>query len=418
VFQGLLSTTKRWCICVAHRRCGKTVACVQKLFKGALESRLPDPRYGYVAPLYSQAKDVAWEYVKHYSRGLGGIVNETELRVDLPNGARIRLYGADNPDRLRGIYFDGVILDEFADMRPSVWGEVVRPMLADRQGWACFIGTPHGHNEFFEKWKEANASDDWYKVMLKASDTGILSEGELEDAKKTMSEDNYLQEFECSFEAAIQGALFKTQMRAMRDDKRLGKVPYDSSRPVNTFWDVGKTDSTAIWFHQNRGQMHHLVDYYEHSGEDIAFYAKILREKAERRSWTYGQHYGPHDLNQTHWVLPGRERIVDVARSLGVNFIVGSRVANKHDAIEAGRNFLTMCWIDESNCKDGIEALDNYRVGWDEDRKTWKRQPEHDWASHGADALMVGACTFVPEYIPPPVDRYQRKRSRGSAWAA
>ena len=221
-----------------------------------------DPRFGYVAPLYSQAKDVAWEYVKFYSRGLGGSINETELRVDLPNGARVRLYGADNPDRLRGVYFDGVILDEFADMRPSVWGEVVRPMLADRQGWACFIGTPHGHNEFFEKWQEAQASPDWFAVMLKASETGILTPGELADARKTMSEDQFLQEFECSFEAAIQGAYFKTQMRTMREEGRLGVVPFDSSRPVNTFWDIGKTDSTAVWFHQSRGNMHHLIDYY------------------------------------------------------------------------------------------------------------------------------------------------------------
>jgi len=379
---------------------------------------LPDPRYGYVAPLYSQAKDVAWEYCKHYSRGLGGTINETELRVDLPNGARIRLYGADNPDRLRGIYFDGVILDEFADMRPSVWGEVVRPMLADRQGWATFIGTPRGHNEFYKKWQEAQGADDWFSVVLKASETGILSDGELADARRTMSEDQFEQEFECSFEAAIQGAFFRTQMKAMRDDGRLGKVLFDASRPVNTFWDIGKTDSTSIWFHQNRGQHHHLVDYYENAGEDVAFYARLLKEKQDQRGWTYGQHYGPHDLDQTHWVLPGRDKVLDVARNLGLNFIVVKRIANKQDAIEAGRNFLSVCWIDAEHCRDGVEALDNYRKGWDEDRKTWKRTPEHDWASHGADALMTGACGFTPEWIPPPVDRYSRPRAKGSAWAA
>ena len=144
----------------------------------------------------------------------------------------------------------------------------------------------------------------------------------------------------------------------------------------------------------------------------------MLKEKADKRGWTYHQHLGPHDLNQTNWVLPGRDRIVDVARNLGVHFIVAPKVNNKSDAIEAGRNFLSMCWIDAVHCKDGVEALDNYRVGWDEDRKTWKRHPEHDWASHGADALLTGACSFVPEYIPPAVDRYQRKRARASAWAA
>jgi len=383
-----------------------------------METKLPDPRFAYVAPLYGQAKDVAWQYVTHYARGLGAIVNETELRADLPNGARIRLYGADNPDRLRGIYLDGAILDEFGNMRPSVWGEVIRPMLADRQGWAVFIGTPAGHNEFYDKWQDAQTNRDWYSVMLKASETGILSADELADARKTMSEDQYEQEFECSFEAAIRGAYFASQMRAMREDGRLGKVLFDPARPVNTFWDIGKTDSTAIWFHQNRGQHHHLIDYYENAGEDVAFYASILKQKQDARGWQYGQHFGPHDLDQTHWILPGREKVVDVAANLGLRFIVVSRIANKQDAIEAGRNFLSMCWIDAEHCKQGVEALDNYRKGWDEVAKTWKAKPEHDWASHGSDALMTGACGFVPEFVPPPVDRYSRRRARTSAWAA
>lgn len=418
-FRGLLETEKRWAIAVAHRRAGKTVACVQKLIKGALKCKLPQPRFAYVAPLYTQAKDVAWEYTKTFAVKLSAIPHESELRVDLPNGARVRLYGADNPDRLRGLYFDGVVLDEYADMRPSVWGEVIRPMLADRAGWATFIGTPKGHNGFHEKWQEAQADPTWFRLMLKASETGILTDDELVDARKGMSDDQYEQEFECSFEAAIQGAYFATQMRAMRADGRLGKVPIDPGRPVNTFWDIGKSDSTAVWFHQNRGQMHHLVDYYENSGEGVEFYARILRDKQQQHGWRYGTHYGPHDLDNSHWVLPGRETVRDTARNLGIDFVVVPRIANKQDAIEAGRNFLTMCWIDADRCAKGVEVLDHYRKSWDEDKKTWKKAPEHDWASHGADAMMTGACGFTPDYIPPPSDRYARGQStRRSAWAA
>ena len=417
-FKDLLLTEKRWCIAVAHRRCGKTVACVQKLFKSALECKKPDPRFAYVAPLYGQAKDVSWEYVKHYARGLKATVHETEFRVDLPNGARLRLYGADNPDRLRGIYLDGVVLDEFAGMRPSVWGEVVRPMLADRGGWATFIGTPEGHNEFWKLWVDAEHDPDWFRVMLKADETGILSDKELEDARKGMSEDAYAQEFLCSFEAAIQGAYFATQMKNMRAEGRLGKVTYDPGRQVNTFWDIGKTDSTAVWFHQSRGQMHHLIDYYENAGEDVGFYARMLNTKRNERGWQYGKHLGPHDLDNSHWILPGRETVKDTARNLGIDFQVVPRITNKQDAIEAGRNFLSMCWIDAEACKQGIETLDNYRKGWDEDKKTWKKTPEHDWASHGADALMTGACGFTPDFIPPPSDRYAKPRNRGSAWSA
>ena len=418
-FQGLLETDKRWAVGVAHRRCGKTVGCVQKLIKGALTCPLPKPRFAYVAPQYRQAKDVAWEYLKTYARQLSAVVNESELRADFPGGGRVRLYGADNPDALRGIYLDGTVLDEFSFMRPSIWGEVVRPMLADRRGWGTFIGTPLGHNAFFEKWNEAGDNpEEWYRVMLKASETGLLSQAELTDARKTMSEDQYAQEFECSFEAAIQGAYFATQMKKLRAENRIGVVPLDPSRPVNTFWDIGKGDPTAIWFHQNHGQLHHLIDYYENSGEGVEFYARVLRDKQRDRGWQYGKHFGPHDLDNSHWVMPGADSSVDVARRLGVDFIVVPRIPNKQDAIEAARNFLSMCWIDAEHCKAGVESLDHYRKLWDDKRKTWKDTPEHDWACHGADALMTGACGFTPDYIPPPTDRYAKKRQPGSAWAA
>lgn len=420
-FEPLLTTDRRWSIVVAHRRAGKTVACIQKLIKSALECHKREPRYAYVAPLYSQAKDVAWEYLKHFTKPLAATPNETELRVDLPDqlgGARIRLYGADNPDRLRGLYLDGVVLDEFADMRPSVWGEVVRPMLADRLGWATFIGTPKGHNEFHAKWLEANDNPDWLRQMLRASETGILPPEELESARQAMSQDQYDQEFECSFEAAIQGAYFAVQMRRAREEGRIGKVPLDPSRPVNTFWDIGKRDSTSIWFHQNAGQMHHLVGYYENAGEGVDHYARFLKDYADRRNFVYGKHYGPHDLDNTHWILPGAEAIQDVARRVGIDFLVVPRIHNKMDAIEAARNFLSMCWIDEEHCKEGIECLDNYRKEWDDQKRTWKANPRHDWASHGADALQTGACGFTPDYVPPPSDRYERSRTRSSAWAA
>ena len=134
--------------------------------------------------------------------------------------------------------------------------------------------------------------------------------------------------------------------------------------------------------------------------------------------WMYGVHYGPHDLDNSNWILPNAESALHVARRLGLDFQVVSRIHNKQDAIEAGRNFLTMTWIDQEACKKGVEALDHYRKRWDEDRKTWAPKPEHDWASRGADALMTGACGFTPEYIPPPSDRYARKKATGSAWAA
>lgn len=221
-----------------------------------------------------------------------------------------------------------------------------------------------------------------------------------------------------AFKVSLEGAYFNTQMTKAREQRRIGHVPIDPSRPVNTFWDIGKDDNTAIWFHQNLGQMHHFVDYYENSGEGVEHYAGYLERRRQERGFLYGKHYGPHDLDHSHWILPGRETIQEVARKLGIDFIVVPRIANKPDAIEAARNMLALSWIDEEHCAQGIRCLDNYTKAWDDKHGHYKSEPVHNWASHGADALMTGACGFTPDFIPPPSDRYQRARPRRSAWAA
>jgi len=170
-------TTKRWKVIVAHRRAGKTVACVNHLIRSALTCQLPNPRVAYVAPLYKQAKDVAWTYVKEFTAPIPGReVNESELRVDLPNGGRIRLYGADNPDSMRGIYLDDAVLDEFADMRPRFLPEVIRPALSDRRGAMTIIGTPKGHNEFYDLYELSKTDPEWLGLMLRASETKLIAQ--------------------------------------------------------------------------------------------------------------------------------------------------------------------------------------------------------------------------------------------------
>jgi hypothetical protein len=202
-FKPFHDTDKRWSCIVAHRRCVKTVASVRQLERAALRCTKPNPRFAYIAPLYKQAKDIAWQYCKDGARPLaqfGAKINESELRVDYPNGGRVRLYGADNPDSLRGIYLDGVVLDEYADMKPSMWTEVIRPALSDRQGWACFIGTPKGRDAFYRVWREAQKDDDWFTLELKASKTGILPPEELAAAQAQMSASEFAREYECSFD--------------------------------------------------------------------------------------------------------------------------------------------------------------------------------------------------------------------------
>lgn len=389
-FLPLHARRQRWAIAVAHRRAGKTVACINDLIDGALRCREREPRFAYVAPFFSQAKDVAWSYLKTYTAPIPGVSpNESELRVDLPNGGRVRLYGADNYERLRGIYLDGLVLDEFGDMDPRAWQEVLRPSLADRNGWAIFIGTPRGLNHFAEAWDRAKVDDEWFTLQLKASETGLIPAAELAAARREMSEEQYLAEFECSFAASVVGAYFGREMQAAENDGRIVRVRHQPEIAVDTWWDLGVDDATVIWFTQTVGREVHVIDYYEQSGEGLAHYAKVLQD----RGYVYGAHHAPHDIRARE-LGSGRSRL-ETAAALGIRFEVVPNVGLA-DGIEAARNFLARCWFDRERTERGRLALTSYRKVWDEKRRVFQAQPLHDWASHAADAfryLAVGHKT-------------------------
>jgi phage terminase large subunit len=353
----------------------------------------PNSRYAYIAPFYSQAKGVAWDYLKYYAKPfITEEPRESDLSVQLVNGSRIRLYGADNPNTLRGLYFDGVVLDEFADMRPSVWHEVVRPALSDRKGWATFIGTPKGKNAFWDIWDNAGRDEEWFRVMLKASTTGILDEKELTSARKGMTEDQYEQEFECSFEAAITGAVYGRQMREATEAGRVGLVPVAPGVEVHTAWDLGFDDSTAIWFWQSLPGEIRLVDYYENANQPITHYTDVVKAKP----YAYGRHWVPHDAANELLAAGGRS-IVNQMWEAGVK---GSIIpaTSQQNSIEATRKTIERCWFNLETCHDGIECLRQYQFEFDEDKKTFKSKPRHDWASHGADAFEIIAQVWkAPE---------------------
>jgi phage terminase large subunit len=380
-FSEFHARSQRWACIVAHRRAGKTVACVNDLIRAALRCAAPEPRFAYLAPLFAQAKDVAWSCLKRYTAPVPGAVHtESELRADLPGGGRIRLYGADNPERLRGLYFDGVVLDEFGDMDPRAWSEVIRPALADRQGWAVFIGTPRGQNHFAQLWRTARQTTDWYALALRASETGLLGATELADARRAMTEEQYAQEFECSFEAALLGAYYAREMQAAAASRRIGPAPWEPQLPVTTAWDLGIGDSTAIWFAQAAGQEVRLIDYLENSGVGLDWYAREL----DRRAYVYAEHLLPHDA-AVRELGTGRSRIETLAK-LGLQ----SRVlaaARLEDGINASRLLLGRAWFDAEKCARGIAALENYRRDWDDKRKVFRDHPRHDWTSHAADAF-------------------------------
>jgi phage terminase large subunit len=390
---------QRFAAIVAHRRAGKTVAAVNDLIRAALKCERPNPRFAYIAPYFNQAKDVAWGYAKQYTAPIPGIaVNESELRIDLPNGGRVRLYGADNPERLRGLYFDGIVLDEFADMAPGVWSQVIRPALADRQGWAAFIGTPKGQNDFFDILEHAKTSDDWFWDVLKASRTDLIPKDELEKLRAEMSEDEYAREMECSFDAAIEGAYYAKLLNEADEDGRITRVPVDPILPVHAAFDLGIGDATAVWLAQFQGREIRLVDYIENTGVPLSWYGAELRSKGH----SYAPLILPHDA-QARELGTGKSR-VEMIEAMGFQTRV-LPATSVEDGIETVRRFLPRTWIDAEKCNAGVQAVKQYRARKDEKRRV-SLGPLHDWTSHAADALRY----LMVAYEEPQVRREAKRR--------
>lgn len=406
---------------MCHRRAGKTVAAVNQLIKGAVECELPRPQLAYIAPFRDQAKRVAWEYLKHYSSPLwADKPNESELTVKLIGDAKISVFGADNADALRGIYLDGAFLDEFGDFKPSVWGNVIRPALSDRAGWAVFGGTPKGRNEFWEVRERARKNPDgWFYLELPASKSGLLKEQELDEVRNQLTPEQYAQEYECDFAAALPGAYFGREMVQAEREGRIRAVAYDEAIPVHTAWDIGYRDDTAIWWYQVvRGEIH-VIDYHASSGQSVDFYIKLISSKP----YSYGIHWLPHDARAKTLASGGKSIIEQLA--VGLDFKKLAIVPNLEvqDGIQAARKALGITWFDEQRCAEGLEALRQYQREYDEDKKVFKEKPRHDWTSHCADAFRMLAVAWQheqPKEKPKDVDwtkfKVPEPRTLNDAW--
>jgi hypothetical protein len=399
VFEDFHTRKQRWAVIVAHRRCGKTVACINDLIVKALLENKKHAQYAYIAPFYSQAKSVAWRYLERFSEPFMTKANQSELWVELVNGARIRLFGADNPDALRGNFLDGVVMDEMADMKPSVWGEIIRPLLSDRIGWATFIGTPKGHNSFYDIFNEAQKNPNWYVKTLRADQTNLLPQAELDDARASMSDNQYEQEFLCSFEAAILGAFYGQEMRRITDLERITSVDYDPMFPCHTVWDLGFNDSTAvIWFQVVYGEIR-VLDHHSSNGQAIPYYTGLLAQKEDQYGYKYGYHYLPHDARAKTLASGGKSIIEQIATKIDIKHLKIVPNLSLQDGIQATRLALTRCWFD-NKCDELIECLRQYQREWDDDKKVFRDRPKHDWTSHSSDAMRYLSIVWKDEDSP------------------
>jgi hypothetical protein len=399
VFKDFHDRKQRWAVIVAHRRCGKTVACINDLIVRALTEKKPNGQYGYICPYYSQSKSVAWAYLQRFSQPFLKQANQSELWVELINGSKIRLFGGDNPDSLRGNYLDGIICDEYADMKPSLWGSVIRPLLTDRNGmngyktWAVFIGTPKGHNGFWELYSAALQDDEWYVKTLRASVTNLIPDSELADAAKSMTQDQYLQEFECDFESAIVGAYYGKEMRLLTDQGRITQVAYDCMYKVNTAWDLGFTDSTSIfWYQVIHGEIR-VLEHHSSNGQSIPFYTGLIQSK----DYDYGIHWLPHDARAKTLSSGGKSIIEQLSAKIPLESMKIVPNLSLQDGIQASRMALQRAWFDGEKCMEGIECLRQYQREYDEDKKVFRDRPRHDWTSHSADAFRYLSIAWREE---------------------
>ncbi len=374
---------------------------VNEIVDQAMRCKRKNPQYAYIAPTYGQAERIAWDYFKQYTRDLPGVeYNATKLTITIPRPAyqdriKIMLLGAENPDSARGIYLDGVVLDEYGMMQPSVWGLVVRPALADRQGWAIFLGTPAGQNHFYDMYNLGLKfqGQGWFAQKFKASQTNIIPKEEMEALKAEMSEEQWEQEMECDFTAANIGAYWGKAMRKAESEGRITKVPHDPSLLVSTYWDLGISDTTTVWFLQRFRSEFRLIDFLEMSGEGLEYYVKALKE-GPRSAYNYDMpHNWPHD-GKARDLSTGNERS-QTMRQLKAPVFVHKRY-DVADSINAVRKILPFCYFDEEKCKRGIEALKAYERKWDDKNQIFMDKPNHNWASHGADSFRLLGMSARP----------------------
>jgi phage terminase large subunit len=370
---------KRFAVVVAHRRFGKTVAALNHLIREAVLNEKETPRYAYIAPTYGQAKRVAWDYLVKYTTPLGGTNNISELRVDFW-GRRIQLYGSDNPDSLRGQFFDGVIIDEVGDQNPKIWTDIVRPALTDRKGWCLFIGTPKGHNHFKELRDRAEKEEGWGLLEFKASETGVVDDTELKAAKNEMGEDKYRQEFECSFDAAVEGSYYGQMLNELEEKKHMQEIPREELSRTFTAWDLGMGDSTSIWVAQLVGTEVRLIDYYENHGVGLDHYVKWIKDN----DYSKAEHILPHDV-RVRELGTGKSRL-EMLEDSGLEVKIAPRMG-LDDGIQAVRRLLPRCWFNVPKVQNGLNCLRNYRRDYDEKRKIFFERPLHDWSSHGSDSF-------------------------------
>jgi len=394
ILKALDSGYKR-AIILGHRRMGKDLLMLNYTIK-SMAQRIGS--YYYAFPQLEQGRKIIWDgftksgrkFMNYFPNEIVAHKNQANMKIELTNGSIFQIVGTDHIDNLVGSNAVGVVFSEFALQDPRAW-DFYRPILAENDGWAVFISTPRGINHLYYLWEMAQKNKDWYTLKLTVRDTGVLSDEDIEKERQAgMSEDLIQQEFFCSFISGLEGAYYTQYIQRIDEMGQITEVPYDQSKQVYTFWDIGDSDATAVWFVQpadNGG--YRFIDYYEASGENMHHYALMLQKKMVDNGYIYGGHFAPWDIQHTIRGT-GTQSLLSIAKEAGIDFTPIPRT-NVSFGIEQARNVLPFCWFDRVKCERGIDGLRNYQKRWNSALKTFMDIPVHNWASHPADAFRLFA---------------------------
>ncbi len=408
LYRALDSGIKRACL-VWHRRAGKDLTMLNYIVK---ESWRRPGVYYHLLPTFTQAKRIIWDgkdnkqraFLDYIPKEMIASKSDSEMKIKFINGAIYQLIGTDQVDRLVGPNPIGCVFSEYALQNRQAW-KLISPILTANNGWAVFIFTPRGHNHAFELYQIAREyPDEWYSSLLTIDDTGGCVSREWVDRQirqGLIDDETAQQEYWCSFTSPMSGAYYARLLEITQKAGRITSVPWEPNSTVQTFWDIGIGDSTAIWFVQKVGREIHMIDYYENRALGIDHYAKTLKE----RPYVYDRHNLPFDAESKE--LGTGKSVEEMLRNLHVGKVSIVPKLSVEQGIQAARSIIPKVWFDKEKCKDGLDALMNYRTEYDEKRETFKQEPLHDWASHAADAFRYLAVGFRERELQPMATRYQ-----------
>lgn len=375
-----------------HRRAGKDHTAINWC---ATASQMRKGLYIHVFPYANQGRRIVWDgidfqgnkFLDAFPKELISRKMDLEMKLYLTNGSIYQVLGADDPDKLVGINCVGAIFSEYALMDPKALN-LVMPILNENGGWAVFPTTPRGKNHFYDLFQNAKNDPNWFVSHETIETTGAVDPVVVEQERsRGVDEPLIQQEYYCSFDAGLSGAYYEKQIAVLDKEGRILDFSFDPALEVHTAWDLGINDTTAVWFFQEARDGVRMIDHLESKDLPLTWYISKLREKASINSWSYGRHYGPHDVMQRD--LSTGNTLYTTAANLGLRWTVVPKIDDIRHGIEATRQCLAKCWFNKKLTLKGVEALKSYRKQWDDKNKCYRDKPLHDWSSNTADAMRT-----------------------------